>query len=257
MLKPISIKIMLLSIVTALTLINCNKRTSPIIIGHRGAMGHVTENTLESVQKAMDLDVDGIEIDIFKCKSGELVVFHDERLERLTNSSGFIESLELDSIKKIIVLDKYRIPTLEEVLQLIDGQVKLNIELKGYGTASPTNHLINQYNNKGGWTEDKFIISSFKWDELEKIRELNMTIPIAVLVNSNVNPIDALPFAKKIKAIAINPYFKDLNQKNIEKIQSTGLKVFPYTINELDDIERMIKLGVDAIITDYPERINK
>ena len=67
----------------------------------------------------------------------------------------------------------------------------------------------------------------------------------------------ALPFAKKIKAIAINPYFKDLNQKNIEKIQSTGLKVFPYTINELDDIERMIKLGVDAIITDYPERINK
>ena len=99
--------------------------------------------------------------------------------------------------------------------------------------------------------------SSFKWDELEKIRELNMTIPIAVLVNSNINPIDALPFAKKIKAIAINPYFKDLNQKNIEKIQSTGLKVFPYTINELDDIERMIKLGVDAIITDYPERVNK
>ena len=65
MLKPISIKIILLSIVIALTLINCNKRTSPIIIGHRGAMGHVTENTLESVQMARDLDVDGIEIDIF------------------------------------------------------------------------------------------------------------------------------------------------------------------------------------------------
>ena len=153
---------LLISFLTLITVLSCNKFDKVMIIGHRGAMGHIAENTIPSINKAMELGVDGIEIDVFKCKSGELVVFHDERLERLTNSSGFIESLELDSIKNIIVLDKYRIPTLEEVLQLIDGQVKLNIELKGYGTASPTNHLINQYNNKGGWTEDKFIISSFK-----------------------------------------------------------------------------------------------
>ena len=228
-----------------------------MIIGHRGAMGHVAENTIPSIKKAMELGVDGIEIDVFRCKTGELVVFHDEKLDRLTNASGLIESLELDSIKKITVLDKYRIPTLEEVLILIDGQVKLNIELKGQGTASPTNDIINQYINKEGWTNDKFIISSFKWDELEKIRSLNSLIPIAVLVNTRVNPIEALPFARKIKAIAINPNFKDLNQENIKEIQSNGFKVFPYTINELDDIERMIKLGVDAIITDYPERVNR
>ena len=72
-----------------------------------------------------------------------------------------------------------------------------------------------------------------------------------------MNPIEALPFARKVKAIAINPNFKDLNQDNIKEIQSNGFKVFPYTINELDDIERMIKLGVDAIITDYPERVNR
>ena len=136
-------------------------------------------------------------------------------------------------------------------------KVKLNIELKGSGTAFGTNEIINQYINKEGWTNDKFIISSFKWDELEKIRSLNSLIPIAVLVNTRVNPIEALPFARKVKAIAINPNFKDLNQENIKEIQSNGFKVFPYTINELDDIERMIKLGVDAIITDYPERINK
>jgi len=228
-----------------------------MIIGHRGAMGHVAENTIPSIKKAMELGVDGIEIDVFRCKTGELVVFHDEKLDRLTNSSGLIESLELDSIKKITVLDQYRIPTLEDVLILIDGQVKLNIELKGQGTASPTNDIINQYINKEGWTNDKFIISSFKWDELEKIRSLNSLIPIAVLVNTRVNPIEALPFARKVKAIAINPNFKDLNQENIKEIQSNGFKVFPYTINELDDIERMIKLGVDAIITDYPERVNR
>ena len=247
----------IISFLTLISVLSCTKYDKVMIIGHRGAMGHVAENTIPSIKKAMELGVDGIEIDVFKCKTGELVVFHDEKLERLTNSSGLIESLDLDSIKNIIVLDKYRIPTLEEVLELIDGQVKLNIELKGYGTASPTNNLINQYINNGRWTEDEFIISSFKWGELEKIRELNTTIPIAVLVNSNVNPIDALPFAKKIKAIAVNPYFKDLNQENIQEIHSNGFKVFPYTVNELDDIERMIKLGVDAIITDYPERVNK
>ena len=247
----------ILSFLTLITVLSCNKNTKVMIIGHRGAMGHVAENTIPSIKKAMELGVDGIEIDVFRCKTGELVVFHDEKLDRLTNASGLIESLELDSIKKITVLDKYRIPTLEEVLILIDGKVKLNIELKGQGTASPTNDIINQYINKEGWTNDKFIISSFKWDELEKIRSLNSLIPIAVLVNTRVNPIEALPFARKVKAIAINPNFKDLNQENIKEIQSNGFKVFPYTINELDDIERMIKLGVDAIITDYPERVNR
>ena len=247
----------LISFLTLITVLSCNKDNNVMVIGHRGAMGHIAENTIPSIERALELGVDGVEIDVFICKTGELVVFHDEKLDRLTNSSGFIESLELDSIKKLIVLDKYKIPTLEEVLELIDGKVKLNIELKGYGTASPTNNLINQYIDNGKWTEDKFIISSFKWSELEEIRLLNNSIPIAALVNSNVNPLDALPFAKKIKAIAINPDFKDLNQENIQEIHSNGLKVFPYTINELDDIERMIKLGVDAIITDYPERVNK
>ena len=247
----------IISFLTLISVLSCAKYNKVMIIGHRGAMGHVAENTIPSIKKAMELGVDGIEIDVFRCKTGELVVFHDEKLDRLTNASGLIESLELDSIKKITVLDQYRIPTLEDVLILIDGQVKLNIELKGQGTASPTNDISNQYINKEGWRNDKFIISSFKWDELEKIRSLNSLIPIAVLVNTRVNPIEALPFARKVKAIAINPNFKDLNQDNIKEIQSNGFKVFPYTINELDDIERMIKLGVDAIITDYPERVNR
>ena len=245
----------ILSFLTLITVLSCNKNTKVMIIGHRGAMGHIAENTIPSIKKAMELGVDGIEIDVFKCKTGELVVFHDEKLDRLTNSSGFIESLELDSIKNILVLDKYRIPTLEEVLQLIDGQVKLNIELKGYETASPTNHLINQYINKGGWTDDKFIISSFKWDELEKFRSINKIVSIAIL--TEFDPIEAIPIAKKLDALAINPNYKSLNEDNINEIHANGFKIFPYTINEFSDIKRMIELGVDAIITDYPERVNR
>ena len=74
----------------------------PLVIGHRGAMGHETENTLASVQKAMDLGVDMIEIDVFKIKSGESVVFHDERLERLSNAGGKIEEWYIGDLKKVI-----------------------------------------------------------------------------------------------------------------------------------------------------------
>ena len=77
------------------------------------------------------MGVDGIEIDVFLCKSGELVVFHDKKLDRLTNVKGYIENLEYDSIKKISVKGEYKIPTLNEVVELIDRKAILNIELKG------------------------------------------------------------------------------------------------------------------------------
>ena len=176
-------------------------------------MGH-TENTLESVQKAMDLDVDGIEIDIFKCKSGGPVVFHDKNLSRLTDSNGLIESLDLDSIKKIRLQKKYIIPTLTEVLDLVGGKVFLNIELKGSETAILTNQLIKKYIEKGNWTSEKFIISSFNWLELEKFYEINKDVPIAVLTDAD--PLDALPIAEKLNAKAINPSYKSLNPKNVK-----------------------------------------
>ena len=125
-----------------LSSISCNNQYRPLNMGHRGAKGHIAENTLPSISKAIELGVDGIEIDIFVCKSGELVVFHDKKLDRLTNSNGYIESLEYDSIRKISVLGEHKIPTLNEVLELIDGKVFLNIELKGSGTAEPTHKLL-------------------------------------------------------------------------------------------------------------------
>ncbi len=119
------------------------------MVGHRGARGHVAENTLASVKKAMELGVDGIEIDVFACASGELVVFHDKTLEKLTDATGYIEDIDLDSIRKITVLGSEPIPTLDEVLQTIQAKVVLNIELKGAQTAQPTYALLNDYFEAG------------------------------------------------------------------------------------------------------------
>ncbi|MBT6128066.1 MAG: glycerophosphodiester phosphodiesterase [Flavobacteriaceae bacterium] len=235
--------------------LSCNESYQPYIIGHRGAKGHVAENTLPSVAKAIELGVDGIEIDVFLCQSGELVVFHDKTLEKLTDSQGYIEDLPLDTIRKINVLGEYKIPTLEQVLELIDGKVFLNIELKGGGTAEPTHKLLTAVLKQKKWRADQFIISSFNWEELKLFYGLNQEVPIAVLTNAD--PLDALPIAQEVNAQAINPNFKALNEKNVKKIQQAGYKVFPYTINNPKDIQKMMFLKVDGIITDYPERVNE
>jgi glycerophosphoryl diester phosphodiesterase len=113
-----------------------NSQESILNIGHRGAKGHIAENTIASIHKAIELGADGIEIDVFLCKSGEIVLFHDKTLEKLTNGDGNIEDKNLEELRKLKVLNSsYSIPTLEEVLKSIDKDVFLNIELKGRNTA--------------------------------------------------------------------------------------------------------------------------
>ena len=216
-------------------------------------MGHVTENTIPSIKKAIELGVDGIEIDVFKCKSGEIVVFHDKKLDRLTNSSGYIEDLSYDSINKIKVMGKYRIPQLIEVIDILPNEIFLNIELKGEETSQKVNEIVTEFINRTESKLDRFIISSFNWKELEKFRLFNSKIPIAVLTDTT--PLNAISVAKKLNAVAINPNYKLLNKNTVNEIKKEGLKIFPYTVNSLNDIDKMKTFRVDGIITDYPERI--
>ena len=239
--------------ITGTMILSCTPKQNPLVIGHRGARGHLAENTLPSIAKAIELGVDGIEIDIFKCASGELVVFHDQTLEKLTNSKGYIEQLTLDSIRKIDVLNGYTIPTLEEVLDLINGRVFLNIELKGTQTALLTNEIILSYFERKEWDLSKILISSFNWEELEIFYSVNSEVSIAILTEDD--PLDAIPIAKQLNAVAINPEYLSLNTGNIDKIKKEGLKIFTWTVNDPQEIKDVITLGVDGIITDFPERV--
>jgi len=243
------------SIILILTtmILACNNLHKPLVIGHRGARGHAAENTLTSIQKAIELGVDGIEIDIFRCASGELVVFHDKSVEKLTDGTGFIEQLSLDSIKNLNVLGQEKIPTLNEVLDLINGEIILNIELKGSNTSFLTHQLINSYFKSTNWKPEKIFISSFDWNELRAFHQLNKEVRIAILTEDD--PVYAIPIAKELNAFAINPNHKLLTKLNAEKIKSENISIYPWTVNEIKDINRMKKIGVDAIITDYPERV--
>ncbi|WP_238474527.1 glycerophosphodiester phosphodiesterase [Maribacter algarum] len=226
----------------------------PLVIGHRGAMGHETENTVASVQKALDMGVDMIEIDVFNVKSGETVVFHDETLDRLSNASGFIEDWTYFDLTAVILDGGHKIPMLQDILKTIDHKVRLNIELKGSNTTNRVNFITDYYVKEMGWKIDDFVISSFKWDELREMRRINPDIPIAILTEKD--PADAIEIAKELNAEAINPNFRMLNAENNLKIKEAGFKIYTWTVNEPEDILAMKRLGVDGIITNYPERVN-
>lgn len=244
-----------ISVILILFFINCGEKSNTLLtIGHRGAMGHETENTLASIQKALDLNVDMIEIDVFKITSGEIVVFHDEKIDRLTNGSGNIESLDLEALKNLTVEGNHKIPLLSEVLDVINHKVPLNIELKGPGTSEGVIHIINNYIENEGWTLDDFLISSFNWEELKNMRRINMDIEIAVLTEEN--PLEAINIANDLNAIAINPNYLSLTKKNVSEIKSRGFKIFTWTVNDKEQISNMRELGVDGVFTNYPERVN-
>lgn len=233
---------------------SCNVIDSkPLVIGHRGAMGHEMENTIASIHKAMELGVDMIEIDVFKIRSGEVVVFHDTHVERLTNGTGQIETYDLAGIQQLTLIGDHKIPTLQDVLTCIDTTVPLNIELKGGSTAASVHRILKHYVEEKGWTWDNFIVSSFKWDELRAMRKHNSNVKIAVLTVED--PLEALTVAKVLKAVAIHPNYTTLTQENTATMQREGFAVHSWTVNAPNDIEKMKALGVNGIVTDYPERV--
>lgn len=222
-------------------------------IGHRGARAYEPENTMISFQKALALGADAVELDVHCCKSGELVVLHDFTLDRTTNASGEVKDFTLLELKMVRIEEKYSIPTLEEVIDFIDRRCSINIELKGNCTALGVSDLIEKYIDKKGWKYEDFIVSSFKKEELKEMWEINPKIIIGVLTETSIT--EALEWAAAFSAKAIHPDFMLLTVENVKAMQRLGYKVFPWTVNEREDIARIKIYGVEGIISDYPDRL--
>ena len=234
--------------------VNLNAQNSILNIGHRGAKGHVAENTIASIKKAIELGADGIEIDVFRCLTGEIVLFHDKTLDNLSNGTGYIEEKSLSELKELHILgSKHSIPTLEEVIKSIGKEVFLNIELKGPDTSKGSLEMVNKYVKSGKIKLSNILFSSFNWNELVKLRNLDSDVKIALITGED--PLEAISPALSLNAIAINPNYKKLNKDNVQKIFSSGLKIYTWTVNNKLDIIKVKSLKVNGIITDFPERI--
>jgi glycerophosphoryl diester phosphodiesterase len=221
-------------------------------IGHCGAKGHISENTLESIKKAIDLGVDAVEIDVHRCASGELVVFQDFTLDRMTNYSGEVSKHTLNQLRKVTVKGNYKIPTLSEVLISIDNKCILIVNLKGLNTELETNRLVTFFVEKKGWEYSNIIIISYRKKALKKVYDKNQEIPLGVLTASNLE--DAVNFAEIVNAVAIFPNYTLLTEEIVGKLKE-NFKVYTYTVNNLKPISRIKSYGVDGIITDFPDRL--
>ncbi len=216
-------------------------------IGHRGAKGHVAENTLASFQKALDLKVDSVELDVHLSLDQKVMVIHDATIDRTTTSKGFVNQMNASE------LNEFGIPTLEEVLVLINEKCIVNIEIKDSSATTFVLEILQKYTLEKKWNSKLFQISSFDWDVLRVCYSENKTISLGVLTENSIEA--ALIFAKKIKANAINPHFKLLTCENVLVIHENGFKIFPWTVNQPKDITFVKSLKVDGIISDFPDRI--
>jgi glycerophosphoryl diester phosphodiesterase len=220
-------------------------------IGHRGAKGHVAENTLASFEKAIALHVDAVELDIHLSSDNENMVIHDATIDRTTTnpeiSGGFVNEFTSSALKEL------NIPTLEDVFLLINQRCIINIEIKDANATQKVIQLIEKFINEHHWNYDLFQISSFDWVVLEEVTITNSKIAIGVLTEDSIEK--ALAFANKINAYSINPYFKLLNKEKVNLIHENGFKIYTWTVNSTEDIIFVKSLQVDGIISDFPDRI--
>ncbi len=222
-------------------------------IGHRGASGYEPENTLISFEKAIDLNADGIELDVHLTSDGHLVVIHDETIDRTTNGKGQVHTMTLQELKSFNAGKNQEIPTLIEVFDLVNRRCLINIELKGIGTAKPVNDLINHYILDKKWEINDFLISSFDWDMLQEMALLNPKIRLGVLTEESIE--DALSFAKKIKAFSIHPDYQLLSKENVDLMHENDFGVFPWTVNSKESIQKVKSFDVNGIISNFPDKI--
>ena len=213
-------------------------------IGHRGARAYEPENTLLGFKKALEIGVDAVEFDVRRAGSGELVVIHDDKVDRTTNGSGAVNALTLSEIRQLTTEKGEKIPTLEEALDFLDNKAKILIELKETGLEEDLLASIRKKN-----LTKNVIIVSFHEEALRKTKSIEDEIETGLIYVRHKNPIEA---ALDLGASYILPLYRFTHSKLIQKAHENGLKVIVWTINSPEEASEYAKKGVDGIASDKP-----
>ena len=220
-----------------------------MIIGHRGAAALEPENTLLSIERAMDIGVDAVEIDVHLSKDKELVVIHDATVDRTTNGTGPVSSYTVQEIKRLDAGKGEAIPTLQEVIDLIGKRVMLVIELKEEGTERAVVDLIIRNN-----LCDKACVISFRHRLVKTVKEMDSRIKTGVLLVGS--PVDAC-IATQASADALVMKYSFVDREFVKIAHKKGLKVFIWNIDDQDFLKPYVDMGVDAIGTNDPRVLVK
>lgn len=218
------------------------------VIGHRGCAGVEPENTLLGIRRAIEMGCPMVEIDV-QLLEGKLVVLHDEVLDRTTNGDGPLGDYTVDQLRSLDAGKGEKVPFLEEVLVACRGHCHLNIELKAEGTAEAVTLLLESQPGAD------VVISSFYWNWLEEVRQLDEALDIAVLVHEAYQLDTSLLMAKKLRAVSVNPSVHILTKEFVDQVHAQGMLVYPYTVRSHEDLQKVLACGADGCFADNPQEV--
>lgn len=230
------------------------------VFAHRGASGYAPENTLEAFALAGEQGAQGIELDVQLTKDGEVVVIHDETIDRVSTGKGAVRDYTLEELRRFSFhnhkkeYEGVQIPTLREVLEQVKpGGMEVNIELKTGiywypGLEEKTVELV-----KAAGMENRVIYSSFNHYSVQKILELGAEAETAYLYSDVLLNVEN--YAKNTGVCGLHPAVYHLKMADfLESYRRSGLKVRVWTVNDEADMRQFIEKDLEAVITNYPDR---
>jgi glycerophosphoryl diester phosphodiesterase len=244
---------------------NIDNLPTPLYIAHRGLSARFPENTLAAFNAAADAGAQMIELDVSLTRDRQLVVIHDETVDRTTNGRGAVKALTLDELGRLDAGSWFdprfageRLPTLAQVLDAVKGRLLVNIEIKpeAFDPHGPDDAVERQVLTLVHDKEmiDNVLVSSFEWRVLENLRRMDPTIAIGLL--ADVPADDRLTvWIERVQAFSWHPDFRVLAAGQVDALHKMGVRVFPYTVDGLIDTQGMLAMGVDGMMVDEPQQM--
>lgn len=227
--------------------------TAPLLFAHRGVSAHETENTIAAFERARRDGADGVELDVLRCGSGEVVVFHDDDLRRLAGRPGRVRELTLRELRAVRLLAGGEIPTLDEALDAIGDDLIVNVELKasrawhGQRLAPAVAKLLRR-RGRG-----RFVISSFSPLALVAFRRVDRVTPTGLLFEpQSRRPLRDAWGRRLVPGCGVHPHHSLVSAERVARWRRERRQIRVWTVDDAAELRRLVALGVDAIICNDP-----
>lgn len=237
----------------------------PLVVAHRGFRTRAPENTLAAFEAAVAAGAPMVEFDVARTRDGELVVIHDETVDRTTDGTGRVGDLPLAALRALDAGAWFdarfageRIPTLAEVLDRLAGRIALNIEIKpevvadAPGADAVARRVAAMVQERG--MAEAVLVSSFDGRVLDRLAAANAPVALGVLTEGG-DAAEAVRRCVRIEAFSWNPDFRRLSADGVRRMRRAGGgRILPYTVNDPAEMDKLLALGVDGFFTDDPAR---
>nr|MDO8100027.1 glycerophosphodiester phosphodiesterase family protein [Candidatus Njordarchaeota archaeon] len=220
------------------------------IVGHAGGAAYEPENTIRAIRNAIRMKADMIEVDVHATKDGQLVVIHDNEVDRTTNGKGIVKEMSLQEIRKLDAGKGEKIPTLQEVLAVTRNVIRAMIEVKAINIEKLLVDLIRREQML-----DQVVITSFMSYVVKKVKELAPRIPTGQIFAWKIPHVARKALELRVKMMV--PAYELVTREMVDELHRSSVLVYPWTVDDRHVAEKLIEFGVDGIITNKPDLMSR